>query len=1102
MDAPFPRLLTETLRRLTALRRWVGRDAEQSTVPLAGNDLAQAWRAVGSTRTVTRFTAAAVTGLGLLGMTTTGVWLAGRIMHAEASLGAVEISVAGRQRILVERLVEIAGQIGRDAETTSRLKPEMAACADLLMRSHVALTTRNGTALRRAADEGLRCSAGADPWSPADRRQRRASNEALDAVIRRFAAAALIISESAQSQSTRNWSEELVAIGTGPLPALLDGAVRQLQEASDVRASRWIHNSDIALLAVYAGLVGVWLMLFRPMAKATTAAFTDLAHLNALMAERSAELEATNRKLVETADRFRSLSELSADWTWRLSPDLKFDDVSEGATRYGLRPADLIGLPIRDFIDPDSREALRELSEALAHQRPFRSIEYTVAAAFSGETPLWHSISGEPILSPDGSLLGYRGVCRDITRRRQAMRSLDVTTAKLQAFIETAPIAIAMFDRDMRYIAHTRKWLELYGLEDQDLLGRSHYDVLPHISEAYKAVHQRCLKGAIERVPEEPTIGRNGSSMIIRREVRPWYDEQGEIGGLVILNDDVTSAARTMKALQNSEDRLRLLFDLAPVGLCVSEGRTGQITMASRALSQMSGYAPEQLRAMSLATLVPGRPAMDRQDGKPIEVTIRTSTGEPAPAIYSELTFLDENGREMRLATLQDISWRKEHEDNLWQAAHVDPLTGLANRRLLTSRLELALAENPASVALCIVDIDDFKAINDTIGHTGGDAYLKAIAARLSDQLSDKEMVARIGADEFGVVLTCTGSDADLTARIVRLRDALVAPFVFDGISHPSSASIGSAIGLRDGASAEALMTSADIAVNTAKVTRGSYVAFQPIYREALQKRVRVRSEILAAIEKNEMEMFYQPIVRLRTRQHAGFEALIRWRHPTLGVIGPGAFLDAFEDPKSAAAVGQFVVEHTFSQVAEWQRAGRAAGKVAINLSTADFRSGSIVARFDDAVKRYGLSPSAIGLEITENVFLGQGSDEIERDLRRLRAMGFEIAFDDFGTGYASLTHVRRFPIDRIKIDRSFVATLTSSEGDRAIVCAMIGMAHGLGLRVTAEGVDQEATMELLGRLGCHEVQGYAIGRPMPASETLAYFDREAETSRRISERQ
>lgn len=1049
---------------------------------------------------VTQFATAAVTGLGLLGLTTTGVWFAGRLMHAESFTTAVEINVASRQRTLVERITSLATKL-EEGSSQPALRSEVGACTEQLMRGHLALLTRNEAALRATAEEPSGCTSAASPWLFTDGSPKKrvaefmtGGSDSLDHRLRRFAASAMVLSSVAVVDArARTQVGEIVSLGSAVLPEQIDEFVLSVQRNAEAATARWHFIGDVALVIVYLGLASFWTLLFRPMADAATMAFVDLAETNDALTAHKRELQLANEQLAVTAERFRNLSNLSADWYWRTDKDLRITEVSDGLIRSGIQPSALIGRRLQDMAARDQQKQPEPLPEAVAKHEAFRSHEFLLATQSANTQECWVSMSGEPVFSPAGDFLGYRGVGRDITQRRKAMQASAETAAKLEAFVEAAPVAIAMFDKDMRYIAYTHKWLEAYGFGTQNLLGRIHYDVFPGLPTSWKEVHRRCMAGAIERVPEDHITSPSGKKLIVRREIRPWYDASGRIGGIIIMNDDVTAAATAMRALHKSQERFRLLFDIAPVGLCLTEAANGNIVMASKALANMTGYSVADLKQRPLTSLLVGAPGdrpmpRDANDAMaPVEVTITQRSGKHVPAIYSELAFTDEHNQPFRLAALQDISWRKEHEDRLWRTAHIDSLTGLPNRILLNNRLAKLLDE-PASAgggaALCSIDIDDFKIVNDVIGHAGGDELLRTVAARVARHLGPGDLLARVGSDEFALMLDGVADEAELAKTIASLRADLAEPFTFDGAVYPFTVSVGSAIGPQDGTTAEALATSADIALNRAKSSgRGSYVHYEPRLREALQKRVRVRTEIMAALERDEMALFYQPIVETRTGKHAGFEALIRWVDPSRGIITPGGFHEALEDTRSAAAIGRFVCEAAFAQAAAWLAADQPFGKISINLSTADFRDGKLVERLMTASEAHAVPPSAIGLEITENVLLDAGTEDIRRSLSALRDFGFEIAFDDFGTGHASLTHVRQFPIDRIKIDRSFVSSMTTDDGDRAIVCAMIGMAHGLGLRVTAEGVEEQATLELLGSLGCHEAQGYLLARPMPAAD-------------------
>jgi diguanylate cyclase (GGDEF)-like protein/PAS domain S-box-containing protein len=1048
---------------------------------------------------VIKLASAAVLGLGLLGLTSTGVWLAGRLFQVQSVTTSLEIAVAHRQVALVERITGHARDILLNRGLRDWSQAQMSACAEALMSGHKALRSGDSIALQTVIDKPIECGADslgmrrvevqklAMPTWPA-----AFDIGSLESTLRRFVASTHIIASKVLTEGTTHPRLiEIVELGTTELPIKLEALVADIHAETRRKAEHWQSVSDIALLVVYLVLVTFWATFLRPMAKSARRAYAALEEKNDLLAERQQDLQDAYDQLAETAAQFKSLSNLSADWYWRLTDDHRLAEVSEAADRSGLAPTKLIGQRIEDLIDRAAPESHEELTLLLAARRSFRSFEFRLSEAIAGDSDRWVSLSGEPIYSPNGEFRGWRGVGRDITRRRRTVQSLAETKARLEAFVQAAPAPIAMLDRDMRYVVHTRAWLSAYEFPDESLVGRSHYDVFPDLPESWKDVHRRCLAGDVACFPNTRIETPSGRQLIVRRELRPWYDASGAICGLMILNDDITSVAHAMEAARTSEERFRLLFDVAPVGLCLSDPADGTILLASRTMSEMSGYTAEELTEFRLSDVT--QRDLDATQ-LPEAIEIRRKDGGTTPAVVSTHVFTDPAGRTLCLSAMQDLTWRRESEQRLWRTAHIDPLTGLHNRHWLTAELtrHFDLSQGAdQGLAVCIVDVDDFKAINDTAGHATGDALLVALAARLSASLSDGDLAARVGGDEFALVLKNVMTSAAVEDRLLAIRAAIAEPFEIDGLTHPASASLGSARAPRDGSTAEALLTSADIALHRAKTLgRGQHVAFEPAFREALQNRVRTSADVVTAIEKGEMALHYQPIVHAATTEPAGFEALLRWNHPERGLLAPGAFVTALDDPRAASAIGRYVIETSFAQAADWRRRNVPFDKISINLATADFHSGQLVETLQAALAKHQISPDCIGLEITENIFLGSASDEVERTLRHLRRIGFEIAFDDFGTGYASLTHLRRFPIDRIKIDRSFVSAITTDAGDRAIVCAMIAMAHGLGLRVTAEGIDQPATLELLSRLGCHEAQGYLLGRPMPAEEAESHLVR------------
>ena len=410
--------------------------------------------------------------------------------------------------------------------------------------------------------------------------------------------------------------------------------------------------------------------------------------------------------------------------------------------------------------------------------------------------------------------------------------------------------------------------------------------------------------------------------------------------------------------------------------------------------------------------------------------------------------------------------------------AHHDPLTGLANRSLFQEKLSAAIAGTAKgnACALLFLDLDHFKDVNDTLGHPIGDRLLQAVAVRLQAHLRATDTLARLGGDEFAIVQTGMSHPDDTSSLAQRLVDAICAPFDIDHHYIVIGTSMGIAVVPGDGLDSEQLVKNADMALYRAKAAgRGGYCFFEPEMNDHAQMRRTLHLELRRALEQNEFELHYQVQVDMKTRRMVGFEALLRWRHPTQGLIMPDRFISVAEEIGLIVPLGGWVIRKACSDAAGWP----AGTRLSINLSALQFGSGHLVAVITDALAASGLDPADLELEITETVLL-RDTDATMATLHRFRALGISIALDDFGTGYSSLGYLQRFPFDRVKIDRSFVASLGHAKTSYAIVQAVIGLCRALDMSITAEGVETEEQFCLLRDSGCEEAQGYLLGRPSP----------------------
>lgn len=489
------------------------------------------------------------------------------------------------------------------------------------------------------------------------------------------------------------------------------------------------------------------------------------------------------------------------------------------------------------------------------------------------------------------------------------------------------------------------------------------------------------------------------------------------------------------------------------------------------------GLAPFSLSGMSAALSQP--PGV-----KTIEMTGRRRSGEVFPIEACISSWSAADGTQYGIV-IRDITVRKREQEKILYLASHDTLTGLANRNALRDHLDDTLREaaGDREVGLVLFGLDKFKEINDTLGHARGDGLLRAFADRLRAIFSDASLIARLGGDVFAVVIA--GQDvrqrADETAE--RLRGTPDEPALsVEGRRLRVRFSAGIAVYPQDSADAEQLLANADLALYRAKAAGGDHsVVFDPSFRAELENRLALEAELRRAIEHDEFVLFYQPQVDLGTGTLTGVEALIRWQHPEKGLLAPGAFIQILNESSLSDQVALWVLRTACRQGRRWQQRGHAI-RVSVNLSPSQFESGGLAATVAEVLAETGLPPTLLELEVTEGILLSDDAlaREIFRDLQKL---GVHIAFDDFGTGYASLTHLKKFPLDRLKIDRSFVRELLTDPSDAAIVDSTVRLGKQLGLAVIAEGIEDSATAELLARMGCQEGQGYHFGRPAPAEE-------------------
>jgi len=557
--------------------------------------------------------------------------------------------------------------------------------------------------------------------------------------------------------------------------------------------------------------------------------------------------------------------------------------------------------------------------------------------------------------------------------------------------------------------------------------------------------------------------------------------------------------ARSEKELRNSSERLAQVIDTVPAMISAAD-KDGRFLFVNAYQTSLADVDPAKVvgmdisevfgeehgarnRALDRKVLRTGKPmpsyeeeVTDRKGVKRVFLTTKSPLRDPSNGVIGVLT------------SSLDITEHKRAEDHLLHMAQHDDLTGLPNRTLLSDllRREFVLARRgDRPFALHRIDLDAFKNVNDALSHRIGDQFLKGIAERLTALIKDGDSVARLGGDEFVFLQTnATHEEAEQLAR--KIVATASEPLLLSGERVEVTTSVGVAVHPRDGMDEQEILKNADLAMYEAKGDGGNQFRF---YAADMNSRARealaLDSRLRDAVAQNQFILYYQPQIDLRTRRVVGAEALVRWETPDRGLVSPAEFLPRAEKTGLILPINEWVLREACREAASWQRRGLPPLRISVNLSSIQFQKQSVPLLVARVLADTGLDPRRLDLELTESMLLEQ-TDAVVRDLQQLRELGIGISIDDFGTRYSSLTYVKHFPIDRLKIDQSFVRDLGSNPHDAAIVRAIVSLGHSLELEVIAEGVESAEQVELLQAEGCDEVQGYFFGKPMPASEFVS----------------
>jgi diguanylate cyclase (GGDEF)-like protein/PAS domain S-box-containing protein len=751
----------------------------------------------------------------------------------------------------------------------------------------------------------------------------------------------------------------------------------------------------------------------------------------------------------------------------------------------GFAEEEIVGRNINEFLAKDS-----ELASKL-HRRSLRNDEYVFVTKDGARVDLTLSIG--PVIHdqmPAGAVI----IGRDIRDRKRAEREVLQAVTLLQSTLDSTADGILVVGQEGRLLSYNQRFLEMWRIS-------------PSVME--KGDDRRVLDTLLEQLamPEEflatfqsLTARPDAESFDLlalrdgRRFERYSIGRRAQEAATIRVWSfrDVTARFAAEAALKESEVRYRLLFEQNAAGVCMSS-RDGSILDCNGTFAAMLGYERTDLLGEPVGRLYANAAEADELTGllstvgtlNSVEIELRRADGNPI-WVLENLVLVGEGEKAVVHATVVDISDRKRAEEQIEFHAYHDVLTQLPNRKLFTDRLRHALSRARRagkSVAVMFIDVDHFKTINDTLGHTAGDELLLEMAGRLRGCVRDDDTVARLGGDEFTIILSDLRQADDAMFVAQKILENVQEPLTIAGMPLVVTASIGISIFPNDGTDPESLLRNADSAMYRAKEGgRNTYQLCTDEMKRRAMERLSVESRLRAAIHSQQLVLAYQPQINLLTGRTIGAEALVRWNDPERGLVEPAHFIPIAEETRLIIPLGAWVLRTACRQMKEWQERGAGPVRIAVNLSARQFQQHDLVQMVRDALEESNLSPSSLELEITETTAMANADITVET-LHALRRIGVGISIDDFGMGYSSLNYLKRFPITAVKIDRAFVNDLTSSDGDAAIVTAVISMAQSLRLRVVAEGVETAEQFAFLRSKGCDEAQGYYFSRPMTTED-------------------
>jgi diguanylate cyclase (GGDEF)-like protein/PAS domain S-box-containing protein len=694
----------------------------------------------------------------------------------------------------------------------------------------------------------------------------------------------------------------------------------------------------------------------------------------------------------------------------------------------------------------------------------------------------------------------YRHFLEDEVNKRT--QEVSKTKNMLQTLLNTIPDLIWLKNISGVYLLCNPMFERFFGAKEADIAGKTDYDFVDSkLADFFRKNDLFAAKANRSRSNEEwLTFADDGYSGLFDTIKTPFYDESGQLVGVLGIARDITHRHNTEQSLIKTENLLAEMSRLAHISGWELDLNSGGITTTKEFMDIHDFDPDEPITIEKIKNLFQGKwldmfnDAIKRasQDGVAYDMIVQIVTPKGNKKwIHAIGTPEAKDGKVFRVnGSVQDITSQKIAQDKIDWLAHYDELTKLPNRTLLNDRANIAIQRarrNNSPLAMLFLDLDNFKNINDTIGHEAGDLILAEVSSRLKSIIRESDTISRQGGDEFIVILSDT-TDEGAVKVVKNIDDSISEVFEIGGHRITVTFSIGIAMYPADGANFNELLRAADSAMYSAKHDgRNCYRFFTKKTQEQATRHLKVANALRGAHDRDEFELHYQPQVDIATQELIGAEALLRWKHPVLGVVSPAEFIPIAEETGQIISIGEWVLQTSLNQLKSWLDDGAQPFTMAVNLSTVQFRDPRLLSFIIKMLDEIKISAKYLELELTESAMMNEPLEAI-KIMDKLHDRGINMSIDDFGTGYSSLNYLKKFKVYKLKIDQSFIRDIPNDADDMAIVKTIIDMAHSLNMRTIAEGVERSDQLEFLLKNGCDEIQGYYYSKPIPSDEFEAFL--------------